>query len=70
MLAFSETLIYNNSCVVKNIANAPLAQLVEHLTLHQGVYVFFFSHYTNMFQKCIVTSHCHSQQANVILQCL
>ena len=35
-----ETLYYNNSCMLRNmhfIGHAPLAQLVEHLTLNQGV---------------------------------
>ena len=34
MLAISDAAIYNISCVMKC---APLAQLVEHLTLNQGV---------------------------------
>ena len=40
MLAFFLNMAYNQSCVVREKAaqrNAPLAQLVEHLTLNQGV---------------------------------
>ena len=38
VLAFWEMMYYNHFCVEKmNVGNALLAQLVEHLTLNQGV---------------------------------
>ena len=38
VLAFFIFIVYNNSCICENKNEyAPLAQLVEHLTLNQGV---------------------------------